>query len=390
MRYPRVALLAIITMLWLPLGSAAYEGTPQGQSGLQDLAPTPADLLVSSEPPTVTAETWILYDDTFDQVLASQEPDFRREVASTTKMMTALVVLDEAGLDDLVEISAAADAVGESEIGLVAGEEPWTIADLLTSMLMRSANDSAVALAEHVGGSVEGFAELMNLKADELGLENSQFKNPHGLDEPGHYSTARDLLTIALAGMDNATFAQIVQTKTANMPDTPEGEPRVAAATNQLLTDYPGAIGVKTGYTDLAGLSLVAAAERDGRRIYAVVLGSDDHFADISALFDYGFEEFSIVTLVAGGDEYASRRISGLVDGAVAAEDFDLFIGRAEAEDVEIVPSFAEEEPVLIAELDGEIIGKVALETSERPALPDLGDALSWVSRYWNWVWGSG
>ena len=112
-------------------------------------------------------------------------------------------------------------------------------------MLMRSANDSAVALAEHVGGSVEGFAELMNLKADELGLENSQFKNPHGLDEPGHYSSARDLLTIALAGMDNATFSQIVQTKTANMPDTPEGERRVATATNQLLTDYPGAIGVK-------------------------------------------------------------------------------------------------------------------------------------------------
>ena len=381
-------MLALFSVLCLHLSAAASEPTPSYL--LQDLAPTPADLLVSSEPPTVTAESWILYDDTFDQVLASQEADLRREVASTTKMMTALVVLDEVALDDLVEISPTADEVGESEIGLIAGEDPWTVGDLLTSMLMRSANDAAIALAEHVGGSVDVFADLMNLKATELGLENSQFRNPHGLDEAGHYSTARDLLTITLAGMDNAMFASIVQTESAAMPDTPDGESRVATTTNHLLEDYPGAIGAKTGYTDLAGLTLAAVAERDGRRLYAVVLGSDEHFADASILLDFGFDEFSIVTLVAGGDEYATRRIFDLVDKATAAESFDLFIGISDAEAVEIVPYYELEEPVLVAELDGEVIGQVALETGAKPALPGLSDAFGWVGRYWDWIWGTG
>lgn len=390
MRYPRAALLVLCTVLFLPLSAGADAPPTWAMAAVQDLAPTPSELLVSSEPPQVSAEAWILYDDTFGQVLASGEPDLQREVASTTKMMTALVVLDEVGLDDLVEISVRADDVGESEIGLVAGEDPWTVSDLLTSMLMRSANDAAVALAEHVAGSVESFADLMNLKAADLGLENSQFKNPHGLDEPGHYSSARDLLTIALAGMDNATFAQIVQTETANMPDSVDGTARVATATNRLLTEYPGSIGIKTGFTDLAGKTLVAAAERDGRRLFAVVLGSEDHFADVIALLDYGFDEFSVVTLVARGDEYATRRLSDLVDGAVAAESFELFIGSAQAAEIEIVPSFEAAEPVLVAELDGEIIGQVALETAERPPLPNLRDAFRWIDRYWTWMWGSG
>ena len=225
----------------MALGGAASANTVMAAA--QGLPPPPPDLLASAEPPAVTAESWILYDDTFGQVLASSEADLRREVASTTKMMTALVVLGEAGLDDLVEISENADAVGESEIGLVAGEEPWTVGDLLTSMLTRSANDAAIALAEHVGGSIDGFADLMNLKAKELGLENSQFRNPHGLDVEGHFSSARDLLTIALAGMDNATFSQIVQLESATMPDTPDGEPRIATSTNRLLSTIQGRSG---------------------------------------------------------------------------------------------------------------------------------------------------
>ncbi len=162
----------------------------------------------------------------------------------------------------------------------------------------------------------------------------------------------------------------------------------MATATNLMLSDYPGAIGVKTGYTDLAKLTLVAAAERDGRRLYAVVLGSDDHFADASALLDYGFSEFSLVTLVASGDQYATRRLFGTEDPAVATETFELFLGSGDAAEVEIVPDFVEEEPVLVAELDGEVIGQVTLETSARPSLPSLSDAFDWVGRYWNWVWG--
>ena len=386
MRHPRVVVLTLILLLLASFGAGASAAIGSAQG----LPPPPPDLLASIDPPDITAEAWILYDDTFDQVLASEQADTRREVASTTKMMTALVVLDEAGVDDLVEISEAADAVGESEIGLVAGEDPWTVGDLLTSMLTRSANDAAVALAQHVGGSIDGFADLMNLKAKELGLENSQFKNPHGLDAPGHFSSARDLLTVALAGLDNATFAQIVQLESANMPDTPEGEPRVAIATNLLLSEYPGTIGVKTGYTDLAGLTLVAAAERDGRRLFVVVLNSEAHFADASALLDYGFAEFSIVTLVAKGDADTTWRLGGSAEGALAPESFDLFIGASDALDVQIVPDYVQEEPVLIAQLDGEIIGQVPLETAERPSLPGFGDAFGWVDTYWSWLRGSG
>lgn len=384
MRHARIV-LTISLLLLASLASQAGAAVVTAQT----LPPQPPDLLSSGEPPDVSAQAWILYDDTFDQVLASENADQRREVASTTKMMTALVVLDEVSTEELVEISVNADAVGESEIGLIAGEEPWTVGDLLTAMLTRSANDAAVALAEHVAGSVDDFADLMNLKAAELGLENSQFRNPHGLDEPGHFSSARDLLTIARAGMNNATFAQIVQLESANMPDTPDGEPRVALATNRLLDEYPGAIGVKTGFTDLAGLALAAAAERDGRRLYAVVLGSAGHFADAAALLDYGFAEFSMVTLVAAGDGETTRRLFGVVDDAVAEGSFDLFIGNADAEAVEIVPSYVDREPVLIAELDGEVIGQVPLETSARPPLPGMSDAFSWIDRYWSWLWGS-
>jgi D-alanyl-D-alanine carboxypeptidase len=366
---------------------AATPGVP-GTVAYQDLPPPSPDLLLAAEPPDVSAVTWILYDDTFGRVLASDSPDARRAIASTTKIMTALVALQEADLDDLVLISEEADAVGESEIGLVPGEL-WRLQDLLTALMIRSANDAAVAIAEHVGGSVEGFAELMNIEVRRLGLENTQFVNPHGLDEPGHYSSAADLLVIARRAMENPFFARTVQTEAARMPDDPDGRERVALATNALLETYPGAIGVKTGFTDNAQLTLVAAAERNDRRLYAVVLGSEDHFADAAALLDYGFEEFGVVQLVAAGDVYANRRSAGLFDEAIASDTFDLFLGP-EASGVSITPTYDEGSPVLVAELDGEELGRVGLEVDEPPPLPDLRDAFAWASRYWDWMWGNG
>ena len=138
----------------------------------------------------------------------------------------------------------------------------------------------------------------MNAKAAELGLVNTSFVNPHGLDHPDHYSSARDLLTVTLAAMDDPDFARLVEARSANLPANPDGEPRVAINRNELLATYPGAIGVKTGFTNQALLTLVAASEREGRRLYAVVLGSDDHFGDATALLDYGFAEFGVMTLV--------------------------------------------------------------------------------------------
>ncbi len=369
-----VALVGLV--LVLPAPAAAQELPP----------PTP-DVLLAAEPPEVSAVTWVLYDDTFGRTLAAQRPDARRAIASTTKIMTALVALEEASLSDLVEVSETADAVGESEVGLVPGET-WLLQDLVTAMLVTSANDAAMAIAEYVGGSVEGFAEMMNLEAQRLGLENSQFANPHGLDEPGHYSSAADLLALAQTAMDDPLFARAVQTPAARMPNDPDGRERVALATNKLLELYPGAIGVKTGFTDDAQLTLVAAAERDDRRLYAVVLGSQDHFSDAMALLDYGFDEFGVVQLVAVGDVYANRRSAGLFDAAVASESFDLFLGP-EAADVAITPSYQDGSPVVVAELDGQELGRVALEVDEPPPLPSLRDAFAWASNYWDWLWGN-
>ena len=362
----------------------------------------PADGLDAPPPPELTAEAWILYDDFYRRVLAEHQADQRRSVASTTKIMTALVVLEEA--DDLgspVNVSENATLIGESEVDLVPGEEGWTVEDMLAALLVRSANDAAVALAEHTAGSVESFAFLMNSKAVEMGLPNTNFVNPHGLDRRGHYSSARDLLDMALAGMEDERFARLVRTRSASLPAAPGGEPRLVLNSNQLLADYPGAIGVKTGYTDGAALTLVAAAERGGRRLYAVVLGSTGHFADAAALLDYGFEEFTPATLTPVGGAERRPLMMGLLDlGPEEQEDgFELFLapapGGAEAP-ADTAPA-PEEEPRAPAPAEAAVEPAepapppetvILRELERRPDLPGLGDALAWAGRYWNWIFG--
>ena len=200
-------------------------------------------------------------------------------------------------------ISATAAGVGYSEVGLVAGEDPWTVEQLLGGLMLRSGNDAAVALAEHLGGSVEGFSALMNAKVEALGLQNTSFANPHGLDATDHYTSARDLLAIARAAMALPTFEELVRAPEVAIPRGPRGENRANTNKNRLLTEYEGALGIKTGFTSKAGLTMAAAAERDGRRLYAVVLGSNGHYADVMRLFDYGFEAFEPVSLAPAQDQ---------------------------------------------------------------------------------------
>ncbi|MDE0290691.1 MAG: D-alanyl-D-alanine carboxypeptidase [bacterium] len=365
----------VLTIFVAPMG-----GTPRGWATL-----APDDGLLAPPPPEVTAEAWILYDDTFGHVLAERSPDTRRAVASTTKIMTALVVIEQSEPDATVEITSRADLAGESEIGLVPGEPPWTVEDLLAALLLQSANDAAVALAEHVGGTVAGFAGLMNAKAAELGLENTSFVNPHGLDHPDHYSSARDLLTVTLAAMDDPDFARLVEARSANLPANPDGEPRVAVNRNELLATYPGAIGVKTGFTNQALLTLVAAAERGGRRLYAVVLGSDDHFGDATALLDYGFAEFGVMTLVPVASTAPRPLISGI--GPPVEGSFELLIVpepevAVEGNDAAVLPA-AEPPPDPVA--DEEPVPVEVMEVERRSELPGLEDILTWSVRYWDW-----
>lgn len=357
------------------------------------LTPAPVDALdivdgLAPEPPSVSASAWILYDETHDRVLAEQDADERRAMASTTKLMTALVAMDRTELDEVVAISEEAAGTGEAEIDLFAGEE-WTVRELVTAMLVKSANDAAVALAEHVGGDVAGFVSLMNAEAAEMGLDDTRFANPHGLDEPGHYSSARDLLELGRRAVQDPFLAEIINTRVATLPSDPNGTERVARTTNELIGTFEGAFGVKTGFTDDAGRVLVAGAEREGRRIFAVVMGSEDHFADAAALLSYGFRSFGMFQLVAAGEEYAEVRRPGGVASAVATSPLDVFTDADTASATDLNPTFRDDGAVLEVAAGGEILGTTTLEIPAAEPLPTLRDALSWASRYWNWLWGT-
>ena len=353
----------------------------------------PSDLgLIAPDPPEVTAEAWIVYDHTYGQVLAELDPDSRRSVASVTKILTALVVLQSVGEDDLVTISETAASVGESEIGLVAGEAAWTVEELVAALILRSANDAAVALAQHVGGSVAGFAELMNREATRLGLTDSNFVNPHGLDHADHYSSARDILRISVAAMENPAFSRIAATRSFSLPPTPEGESRVAVNRNDLLATYPGALGIKTGYTGRALQTLSAVAEREERRIHVVVLGSQDHFADVALLLDYAFGGFGPLTLVPATSD-PKRPLAGGV-AAQPGTDFEVFPDRAEQPPPDPVEPEADEAPATedgtaAADPEAEVPAAPVTQRTERQVeLPGIRDALAWVWKYWQGLRG--
>jgi len=254
-------------------------------------------------PPGVTASSWIIYDELTDTVLASSDADTRRPMASITKIMTVLLALENGDLDEQVVISEDAAGTGGQEIGLVAGETV-TLGALVRAAMVRSGNDAAAAIAEHIGGSVEGFAQMMNDRAAELGMENTHFVNPHGLDKEGHYSTPRDMMTVGRQAMSIPEFEDMARSRMLVFPDAPDGTTRSASNTNRILNSYEGSIGIKTGETPRAGLTYVGAAERDGRRLFVVVfnsVGRRAHFADAIELFDWAFDDLGINgTLYAG------------------------------------------------------------------------------------------
>ncbi|NNF65333.1 MAG: D-alanyl-D-alanine carboxypeptidase [Acidimicrobiia bacterium] len=263
-----------------------------------------APLVVRPELPRVTADAFHVVDAQTGAVLATRGATTSRPMASVTKLMTALVVRQNADLDELVVISEAAAAVGEAEIDLVPGEV-WSVRELLSAIMVRSANDAAYALAEHVGGSLEGFAALMNRTAFELDLQRSHFVNPHGLDDPEHYTSASDLVALAQAAMADPVIARLAMTKVVVFRDDPSGVPRRAINTNRLLNAYPGVVGLKTGFTNRAGRVLVSVTRAGGRDIVVAVMGSEDHFADTRELIEYAMST----------DRLFDRFAAGLVEG---------------------------------------------------------------------------
>ncbi len=249
------------------------------------------------EPPGavgVNAASAILVDGKSGTVLFERYPDAPRSPASVTKILTALVVLEYGQLDDRVLVSRTAAETGGFRLGLRAGQ--WiSLNDLLAAILIRSANDAAVAAAEHVGKSLNGFVALMNATARELGMTNSHFANPHGLDEPFHYTTARDMAILTRVALEHPTFARLVRTRETRVTIWKPGrralvpQVRIVLSHNRLLGRLEGADGVKTGYTDSAGRCLVASASRGNQRMIAVLLNDPHRWTDAATLLEYGF-----------------------------------------------------------------------------------------------------
>lgn len=274
--------------------------------------------------PDPVAEAALLIDAQNGQVLFAKNAGKKMYPASTTKIMTALVALEKSSPGEMVKISKRAAEVGGTRVGLQPGEQV-RMKDLLYIMLLNSANDAAVAIAEHVGGSVEGFAGLMNQRARQIGARDTHFVNPHGMPDENHYTTARDLALIAREAMQNAEFRRIVQTESYRVERKKNMDPdvlqRVEALErvygpvqedffnqNRLLWHnyygYKGANGVKTGYTSEAGQCLVASAKRQDRELIAVLLKSQGAslWTDATMLLDYGFNHFARVELVHPGE----------------------------------------------------------------------------------------
>ncbi len=261
--------------------------------------------------PGVYAEGAILMDADSGRVLYEKNAHTKYSIASTTKMITALVVRKKLKLTDQVVISPAAAAVGEQGIWLTAGES-ISVQDLLYALLVQSANDAAYALAEKASGSAAAFAQDMNAEAKELGAVESSFKNPHGLDQAGHYSTAYDLAIIGRKLMQDPVLAGIVTTKSHEIPWAGHPGGRIALNHDEFLGQYPGATGIKTGYTLQAGWCLVGSATRNGKTFIAVALNSAHRAADVSAMMDYGFAATGDVVFLQKGQEVGLTRVSNV------------------------------------------------------------------------------
>jgi len=260
-----------------------------------------------ASPPQGTARAALLADARTRAILFQSGASNPLPPASTTKIMTALLALEQAGLDDLVGVPEEALAVGEASMWLVPGEQ-LTLRDLLYGLLLVSANDAAVTVAIHVGGSTLEFVGMMNERAASLGMTSTHFANPHGLDDPDHLSSAMDLLTLTLEALQHPEFARIVATTSASVAG------RHLSNTNELLASYEGAAGVKTGTTDVAGQCLVASAVREHGEPIVVILGSEDRYSEARALLDFYYANYSWRELVLPTDrlsQYADENGQG-------------------------------------------------------------------------------
>ena len=393
-----LAIVAGLAMQLFLLGSASADRSgppptpvpPRGSpSPFPQSLDTPADAVAV---PRIEAPAAILADLDDGQVMFAKAPEVRRPIASLTKVMTALIVLDRRSLDDTVTVPPDAvfdddDYGASSTLGLEAGERR-TVRELLDGLMLQSANDAAVALAIDVSGTEQRFVALMNERARALGMSETQFFSPNGLDDRGR-STARDLLVLTRAAIGEQGFGSIVGSRFRTI-EAPAGRPRRVQNRNALLWLYPGATGVKTGSTAAAGYCLIATAERGGRNLVAIVLGDrNEPFSEAATLLDHGFKGFTQESFVSSGEAIGTVAIRGGAVPVEARRSIEALVPTAHVdrvrERVAVAPSAVfppapgERVGTISFTVPGVSLGSSPLVVSEIPAPPPAGDDPWWM-----------
>ena len=320
--------------------------------------------------PSVSAKSAVLYEPETKQFIYEKNADAKLGIASTTKIMTALLAIENLPLDQVIEADSSAVGIEGSSMYLELGEQ-LTVLDLIYGLMLNSANDAAMVLANAVSGDVEKFAELMNEKAKSLGAENTNFANPNGLDDKNHYSTARDLSLITAYALENDTFREVVSTKKITVQSNLKE--RLLVNHNKLLKNYSGCIGVKTGFTKTCGRCLVSAANVEGLELICVTVNAPDDWRDHTNLLDYGYSILESVSLAKIGQfQYTVPVIDGDHETIDIENTEELSIIRNKGGS-EITAKTEIPQYIVAPVYEGDVIGKVSFyENGEKIGEVDL------------------
>lgn len=348
-------------------------------------------LVLPAQALSLSAQSAVLIDARDGRVLYEKDADTPRPMASTTKIMTAVVALESCDVNEIIEIADEAVGVEGSSIYLQKGER-MTLFELLYALLLQSANDAAVAIAVGVGGSVGNFADMMNEKATSLGLTSTHFENPNGLDADGHVTTARELALLTAYALKNPTFAEIVATYKRKISG-PDGTVRLVVNHNKLLNMYDGCVGVKTGFTKKSGRCLVSAACRESLTLVSVTLSAPDDWRDHTAMLNYGYENYCCEILCDEGGFIEALPVVGGVQDSLLCANCDYVAATLPRDHGEITVDVQIPQMIYAPVSAGDIVGhvtykcegKVIGETDIKAAYNI--EQIKFKKNFWQKVW---